>query len=149
MSDAGEHHLFHRLQRAAHHLRTESDRRLVAAAGVTTAQCALLAILASSGPAQQSAVASALGLNESAMTPMVRRLCEAGLVARARNDRDRRVRALTLTPAGRRALDAAGAPFADINAALDAVFEGLDSAAIARALDALPATLAARSPSGD
>ena len=137
MSSAGQHRLFHRLQTAAHLLRTQADRRLVAAAGVTTAQCALLAVLAADGPSPQRAAAGRLGLNESAMTPMVRRLVEAGLVERRADPEDRRVRALALTEAGQAALATARAPFAEINAILDDALGPAGAQALARALEAV------------
>ena len=137
MSDAARLRLFHRLQAAAHRLKTRADTRLAAAAGVTTAQCALLAVLDEDGPSPQRAVARRLGFNESAMTPMVRRLLDAGLAARAPAEHDRRVRVLTLTNAGRAALEAAREPFTAVNADIDAALGGLDAHALARALDAM------------
>lgn len=58
------------------------------------------------GPLSMSQLSRKLGVSMSAMTQIADRLERAGLVARQANDPDRRVRCLTLTPRGRRALQA-------------------------------------------
>lgn len=137
MTNAGELRLFYLIQTAAHRLRIQADRKMVAAVGATTAQCAILAVLAEAGPAPQRAVAEKLGLNESAMTPMVRRLVDAGLAMRVDSAKDRRVRALDLTPAGRKAFADAKEPFDEINAGIDAALKDVRADALAAALNAM------------
>ena len=58
------------------------------------------------GPLSMSQLSRKLGVSMSAMTQIADRLERAGLVARQANDPDRRVRCLTLTLRGRRALQA-------------------------------------------
>ncbi|WP_128434945.1 MarR family winged helix-turn-helix transcriptional regulator [Streptomyces cyaneus] len=99
--------LFFLLQRAAHQLRTACDRRLLAAAGITTAQLgALFAVRDEPGVTQQQ-LARALGLRESAVTGLVGRLTAAGLVAKRAHPREHRAVVLELTGEGAAALDAA------------------------------------------
>ncbi|MGI5380009.1 MarR family winged helix-turn-helix transcriptional regulator [Streptomyces sp. CA-251387] len=99
--------LFFLLQRAAHQLRTASDRRLLAAAGITTAQLgALYAVRDEPGITQQG-LARVLGLRESAVTGLVGRLSAAGLVVKRAHPREHRAVVLELTGEGGAALDAA------------------------------------------
>ncbi|NUP18134.1 MAG: winged helix-turn-helix transcriptional regulator [Streptomyces sp.] len=99
--------LFFLLQRAAHQLRTGFDRRLLAAAGITTAQLgALYAVRDEPGITQQQ-LARVLGLRESAVTGLVGRLTVAGLVVKRAHPREHRAVVLELTAPGSAALDAA------------------------------------------
>jgi DNA-binding MarR family transcriptional regulator len=111
--------LYHRLQVAARLAQRAADEQLVAASGVTTAQAAVLAVLAENGATAQRAVARLLGVHESAMTQMVARLLRSGLVARNHPDHDARTWELTLTARGRVAVHRLGSAFASINTALD------------------------------
>ena len=87
-------------------------------------------------PMRQNQVAATLGLNESAVTAMVTRLVKQGLLTRARSEADSRAFDLTLTPAGDAALKATEAPFAEVNALIDAAL-GPDTDAAAKGLRAL------------
>lgn len=127
-------HLYHRLQLAAHRAQKAADRAVSEAAGVTTAQAAVLSVIAASGPSSQRAIAECLGLNESAIAQMTGRLLKLGLVARNRDETDGRVWRLDLTDQGRTALALLRHPFQQINAAMDAT---LDEAEIERLADAL------------
>ncbi|MFC5213814.1 MarR family winged helix-turn-helix transcriptional regulator [Streptomyces coerulescens] len=99
--------LYFLLQRAAHQLRTASDRRLLAIAGITTAQLgALFAVRDEPGITQQG-LARVLGLRESAVTGLVGRLTAAGLVAKRAHPREHRAVVLELTDTGVTALAAA------------------------------------------
>src|SRR5690349_875853 len=70
--------LYHRLQVTAHVVHVASDRRMVAATGLTTAQVAVLAVVDEHGPSSQREIAAKLGVNEPAVTEMVGRLAAAG-----------------------------------------------------------------------
>lgn len=99
--------LFFLLQRAAHQQRTVCDRRMLATAGITTAQLgALFAVRDEPGITQQQ-LARALGLRESAVTGLVGRLTAAGLVAKRAHPREHRAVVLELTDDGAAALEAA------------------------------------------
>lgn len=125
--------LFFLLQRAAHQLRTTADRRLLTAAGITTAQLgALFAVRDQPGLTQQE-LARVLGLRESAVTGLVGRLTAAGLVSRGAHPREHRAVVLELTEAGSGALRAARPEIDRFNAELRAVLgaEGFTRTAVA------------------
>ena len=134
---AGEHRIYFLLQVAAHRLRTDADNALLAAAGVTTAQAAVLRLVAETENPTQRRIAEMLRQNESAMTATVARLLKGGLLERTRSTGDRRAWALGLTDKGRRALDKVAGPFAGINARLDRAMAGIDPEALAGVLRAI------------
>src|SRR5688572_155435 len=105
MSDADpDQRVFLLLQQAAHRLRLWADRRSVDLGGVTSAQTGALFALHDAPMSTQRELAAALGQRESAVTAMVRRLLEAGLVARHPSPDDHRAHLLTLTPDGEKTL---------------------------------------------
>jgi DNA-binding MarR family transcriptional regulator len=118
--------IYHRLQLAAHRLQKAADRELLAAGGVTTAQAAVLAIVAGAGATTQRDVARQLGLNESAVTAMTARLMRAGLMERKRDEADARAWRVTVTREGRAVLKRIEEPFGRINRTLDSVADGDD-----------------------
>jgi DNA-binding MarR family transcriptional regulator len=132
--------IYHRLQIAAHAIKKSADRQLLAAAGVTTAQAAVLAVAAHNGGATQRSVAEKLELNESAMSAMVARLMKAGLLARKRDARDPRAWRLTVTTAGRATLGRVRPAFARINAGIEAALSQPALADLATALERIAAT---------
>jgi DNA-binding MarR family transcriptional regulator len=132
---------YHALQIAAHRLQKRADQALMEAAGISTAQSAVLVIVANSPGMRQNQVASSLGLNESAVTAMVTRLVKLGLLARARSAEDSRAWELSVTQAGETALKAIEAPFAEVNALIDGTL-GEDTDALAARLNALSTRLA-------
>lgn len=138
---ASTHRLYHRLQLAAHHLRKTSDRAIGEVAGVTTAQTSVLSVLAREGRSTQRAIARELGLNESAVTPMVARLIRMELVSRARDEIDARAWSLELTEKGKGVLKSTKAPFVGVNAILDREFSEAEIRVLAgylnRLIDAL------------
>jgi len=116
---ASKLHIYHKLQIAAHRTQKAADRAVLAAAGVSTAQAAVLSIVAAQGPITQRAVARQLGLNESGMTAMTNRLLSMGLLERLRNENDVRAWLLRLTPEGRTALKRIESPFRGVNQAIE------------------------------
>ena len=95
---------YSRLQIAAHALKKSSDRQLLEVAGVTTAQMSALAIVATEKTTTQTRLATELGLNDSAITAMVRRLIDLKMVTRVRDDKDGRAWLLKLTETGAQAV---------------------------------------------
>ena len=91
---------YSRLQLAAHALKKSSDRRLLDVAGVTTAQWSALAFVASKEVTTQTKLAKELGLNDSAITAMVRRLIDLELLERVRDESDGRAWFLKITEKG-------------------------------------------------
>jgi MarR family transcriptional regulator, organic hydroperoxide resistance regulator len=106
------------IQRVAHRLRIWADRRCLDAAGITTAQAGVLFVLVDRPKTTQRELAAELGLRESAVTAMTRRLLDAGLVERHASPTDHRAFPLSLTRRGERAIDAVRPVLDDFNAAL-------------------------------
>jgi DNA-binding MarR family transcriptional regulator len=117
---ASKSRLFHRLQLAAHRLQKSADRAVLAAADITVAQAAVLTLVAG-GAVTQREVATQLGLNESAVTAMARRLLSMGLLERVRDKADARAWHLRLTGDGRAALKRVEPPFKRINQTIESV----------------------------
>jgi MarR family transcriptional regulator, organic hydroperoxide resistance regulator len=115
--------IYHRLQLAAHRIQKAADRAVLQASGVTTAQAAVLAVVAANREATQRSVARQLGINESAVTAMVARLMDMRLIERVRDDEDARTWRLHLTAEGRAGLKKIEGPFRTINARLEAALD--------------------------
>ncbi|GAA3683211.1 hypothetical protein GCM10022237_47390 [Nocardioides ginsengisoli] len=132
---AHESRLYHQLQLAAHLSRKYADREVLAATGLTVAQIAVLNAITASGDTTQRDVAAQLGVNESAVTAMIRRLVESGHVARA--DRDGRTRRLTLTGLGTTAVRASSRAFRPVNQTLAGDLAADEIGELARQLTAI------------
>ena len=111
--------IYHKLQIASHRVQKAADRAVFAAAGVSTAQAAVLSIVAAQGPITQRAVARQLGLNESGMTAMTNRLLSMRLLERLRDENDARAWFLRLTREGRTALKRIESPFRGVNQTIE------------------------------
>lgn len=118
---ASKTRLYHRLQLAAHRLQKSADRATLAAAEITTAQAAVLLLIAADSAATQRDVARQLGFNESAMTAMVRRLLDMGLLERTRDEADARAWRLRPSGDGRAALKRIQQPFERVNHTIESV----------------------------
>jgi DNA-binding MarR family transcriptional regulator len=127
--------VYHRLQLAAHRVQKAADRALMDAAALTTAQAAVLSVVAAEGGrATQREVARQLGINESAVTAMAARLVAMGLVDRSRDEADARTWRLALSETGRGALGRIEKPFGGVNRKIEEV---LDPEEVARLADYL------------
>jgi MarR family transcriptional regulator, organic hydroperoxide resistance regulator len=115
---AHELRLYHRLQLAAHLTNKAADRAVRAATSLTVAQVTVLNVVELKPNATQRYVAAQLGVNESALAPMVKRLYGDGLLLRERSADDTRAWALRLSDSGRSILRTARRPFATINATI-------------------------------
>ena len=129
--------LFFLLQRAAHRLRVDADRRCLAMAGVTTAQLGALFAVAGQPGITQRQLAGVLGVRESGVTPLVGRLTAAGLLARRPHPSEHRAIVLELTDEGAAALRDAQVEIDRFNAELRALLGETGFAATAAALHAL------------
>ena len=118
--NASKHRFFSKLQRASHLMKKAADRGLLDVGGVTTAQ---------------AAVATALGLNESAVVAMVERLRKQGAIERTRSAEDKRIWVLSLTAEGRALLDQINGPFAEINERTDRAVGSSEIDLVVTALD--------------
>ena len=132
---ARDERLYFRIQRTAHLLQKAADRRLLAVAGITTAQSAVLTILRGSRGATQRDVANALGINESGMTALVARLHKVGLITRTRSADDPRAWRLDVTEAGETTSRLATGAFEEINAMIDAVLDDADCSVMAQSME--------------
>ncbi len=92
-----------RLEQVVNHvsrrLHSKMDQQLVE--GLTASQFGVLMCILRRGRVSVSEVAGNLGVSLSAITALVDRLCRAGYVRRRRDENDRRVVWLELTPRGR------------------------------------------------
>jgi DNA-binding MarR family transcriptional regulator len=137
--NASKLRLYHRLQLTAHAMRKAADRVVLEAAGVTTAQAAVLTIVAAGETVTQRDVAGALRLNESAVTAMVARLIKLRLLERVRSGTDSRAWCLRLASAGQAALRISRGSFASINARIESELSQQDIKQLADYLDRLSA----------
>jgi DNA-binding MarR family transcriptional regulator len=137
--------LYFLLQRAAHLLRTDADRRLRQAAGITAAQLGALFAIQDEPGVTQRALARTLGLRESAVTALTARLSTAGLITRAPHPREHRAQTLHLSEKGLAALRAAQPEIDAFNAELRLL---LGSDAFTAASAALSRLAGGRDPEG-
>ncbi len=112
--------LYWRLQLAAHFLKKRADKELLSESQITTAQVGVLTVIANGSDVTQKSVATALGLNESAVTAMVKRLTRMNLVERRESKTDVRAKILELTEAGRHVTQTTHPPFEEINERIEA-----------------------------
>ncbi len=138
---ASQLRIYHRIQLVAHRLQKAADRAALETAGITTAQAAVVAVLAAAGPCTQRTVAQRLGVNESAVTAMINRLLTLGFVERSRDPVDARAWRLRLTRSGRAAMKRVAEPFASINARLERALDADALMRFAGALDSIRAEL--------
>ncbi|WP_262695959.1 MarR family winged helix-turn-helix transcriptional regulator [Kordiimonas aquimaris] len=137
MMDASTLKIYSRLQRSAHLLKKAADKELLAVADITTAQAAVLVVVAKQAGTTQRLVAHQLGLNESAVVAMVTRLMAIGYLERSRSVVDKRAWVLSLTKAGNEVLGRIAEPFASINARIEKAVGADALSSIAKALDSL------------
>lgn len=138
---ASKNRIYFLLQRAAHRLKTEADAALTEAGGLTTAQGAVMLIIARDGPVTQRHIAKTLAQRESAITEMATRLTKAGHITRVRSASDARAWELETTEQGRQALANMQSAFAGINAKLDAAIDSAELDQLAETLVRLLKTL--------
>jgi DNA-binding MarR family transcriptional regulator len=107
--------------------------------GLSLTSGATLATLERSGPCRLTALAASEGVTQPAMTQLVGRLAEAGLVARCADPDDGRVVSVELTQEGRDLLAQRRAIRADRLSVLMARLSQADQEALAAALPAINA----------
>ncbi len=138
---ASKHRLYFLLQLVAHRLKKRADGALKDSAGLTTAQAAVLSIIAKDGPVTQRFVADKLSQRESAVMTMVNRLLAADYISRQRSASDGRAWELTISANGLQALSNIKAPFALINDVLDKNIDAKDADRLAVSLKKILAAL--------
>ncbi len=131
---ASKNRIYFLLQRAAHRLKTEADGQLVETCGLTTAQAAVMTIVAEDGPVTQKHIALTLSQRESAITAMASRLVKAGFITKTKSTTDSRAFGLSITESGETALSATRKAFGEINAKLDADISSVEMDTLASQL---------------
>ncbi|MFK8048375.1 MAG: MarR family winged helix-turn-helix transcriptional regulator [Halioglobus sp.] len=129
--------LYWRQQLAAHHMQKFADRELASVAKITTAQIGVLTVISNNKGINQKEVALALGLNESAVTAMVRRLASLDLVKSSASKNDGRAKILALTATGRAVQKNAKLPFDKINKIIESTLSAGEIELLAELLDRL------------
>ncbi len=131
---ASKYRLYWRLQLAAHYMQKFADRELAGSADITAAQTGVLTVIATHGEVNQKQVAVALGLNESAVTAMVRRLVSLKYLRFKKSRLDGRVKILSLTSAGETVQKQAKKPFNKVNQTIESVLTPDEVAQVADCL---------------
>jgi DNA-binding MarR family transcriptional regulator len=123
-------------------------RSLAPRDGLSFTAAATLATLDRSGPSRLTLLAVNEGVTQPAMTQLVARLQDAGLIARASDPSDRRVVEVSITAEGSALLSRRRAVRAGRLAGMLARLSPEDQAALAAALPAMDALTRQREPNG-
>ncbi|MBO6797599.1 MarR family winged helix-turn-helix transcriptional regulator [Maricaulis sp.] len=134
---AVDRRLFLLLEIAARKLNREADARLKAEAGVTSAQAAVLFLLARRGERRMGEIGEMLSLNPPAVTGLVNRMTALNLVTKTASADDKRSAIVSLTEKGRAMGDAADHVFKDMNQELETQLGDDDSDMLHRVLTSL------------
>jgi DNA-binding MarR family transcriptional regulator len=129
-----------RLRKATRRVSQIYDRHLEPA-GLTITQYGLLAYLAATGETTIGALAEKLAMDPTTLTRNLRPLIRQGLVMHEPDRRDRRVRCVSLSPAGRQAFDNARPLWRAAQNQITAVIGDVDISALHSHLDQVLARL--------
>lgn len=94
-------HLLHRAQQVAGDLHID----IFGPSGLTQRQLAVLAVLSAKGGVSQTDLVSKTGIDRSTLAEMVARMEAKGLMLREKSPTDSRAKSVTLTTAGKEAID--------------------------------------------
>jgi MarR family transcriptional regulator, organic hydroperoxide resistance regulator len=133
---ATPHRLIYKLSLAQHRLLKSADLAFREAAGISTTQLGVLFLLQKSPGALPKDLSDALGVNASAITALIARMEDAGLVRRQAS-RDQRAVHLFATTSGLAKAAAARPILARLNARLTGDFSEREIATVARFLEAI------------
>jgi DNA-binding MarR family transcriptional regulator len=131
---AVDRRLFLLLEIAARRLNRDMDARLKAEAGVTSAQAAVLFLLARRGERRMGEIGDMLSLNPPAVTGLINRMAALDLVSKSASPTDKRSAIVSLTEKGRAMGDAAEHVFRDMNNELETRLGDEDSDMLHRVL---------------
>jgi DNA-binding MarR family transcriptional regulator len=129
--------LIYKLSLAQHRLLKSTDLAFREAAGISTTQLGVLFFLQKSPGALPKDLSDALGVNASAITALIARMEDAGLVRRQPSRDDQRAIKLFATASGLGKAAAARPVLARLNTRLTGDFSERDIATVARFLDAI------------
>jgi len=134
---AVDRRLFLLLEIAARRLNRDADSRLKAEAGVTSAQAAVLFLLARRGERRMGEIGEMLSLNPPAVTGLINRMEALNLVKKRTAPNDKRSAIVSLTEKGRGMGDAAETVLRDLNNELEHRLGDDDSDMLHRVLTTL------------
>jgi DNA-binding MarR family transcriptional regulator len=134
---AKPHRLIYKLSLAQHRLLKSADMAFKEAGGISTTQLGVLFFLKNNPGALLKDVSDALGVNASAITALIGRMEDAGLVRRQPSSADQRAIHLFATTSGLAKAAAARPALARLNARLTSDFTEHEIATIARFLDTI------------
>ena len=134
---AKPHRLIYKLSLAQHRLLKSADMAFKEAGGISTTQLGVLFFLQKSPGALFKDVSGALGVNASAITALIGRMEDAGLVRRQPSSDDQRAIHLYATTGGLARAAAARPALARLNARLTSDFTEREIATVARFLDTI------------
>lgn len=132
---AKPYRLIHKLSLAQHRLLKIADLAFKEACGISTTQLGVLFFLQKNPGALLKDVSDALGVNASAITALIGRMEDAGLVRRRSSNDDQRAIHLFATAGGLAKAAAARPILARLNARLTDDFSEREIATVARFLD--------------
>jgi DNA-binding MarR family transcriptional regulator len=134
---AKPHRLIYKLSLAQHRLLKSADQAFRETGGISTTQLGVLFFLQKSPGALLKDVSDALGVNASAITALIGRMEETGLVRRQPSSDDQRAVHLFATSGGLAKAAAARPALGRLNARLTDGFSEREIATVARFLDAI------------
>ena len=129
--------LIYKLSLAQHRLLKSADLAFKEAAGISATQLGVLFLLQRSPGALLKDISDALGVNASAITALIGRMEDAGLVRRQPSSDDQRAIHLFATTSGLAKAAAARPALGRLNARLTNGFNEREIATVARFLDAI------------
>jgi DNA-binding MarR family transcriptional regulator len=131
------HRLIHKLSLAQHRLLKSADLAFREAAGISATQLGVLFFLQKNPGTLPKDLSDALGVNASAITALVGRMEDAGLVRRQASRQDQRAVHLFATERGLAKAAAARPVLGRLNARLTGGFSDREMSTVARFLDAV------------
>jgi DNA-binding MarR family transcriptional regulator len=134
---AKRYRLIYKLSLAQHRLLRSADQAFKEASGISTTQLGVLFFLQKSPGALLKDVSDVLGVNASAITALIGRMEDAGLVRRQPSNDDQRAIRLFATSSGLAKAAAARPALARLNARLTGDFSEREIATVARFLDTI------------
>jgi DNA-binding MarR family transcriptional regulator len=134
---AKPYRLIHKLSLAQHRLLKSADLAFKEACGISTTQLGVLFFLQKNPGALLKDVSDALGVNASAITALIGRMEDAGLVRRQPSNDDQLAIHLFATAGGLAKAAAARPVLARLNARLTDDFSEREIATVARFLDTI------------
>ncbi len=129
--------LYYLLGQAQHRLRKVADRLSMDALGISSPQMGALYFIRAHDGCLQRDIAEEFGQHESAVTGMLKRLTEMGLIERHASETDSRARTVFITEKGRAALALSTDLLAHFNRRLEKGFTKQEIDTVGRFLESI------------